>query len=104
MKICIITLAEKGGMVHYASQLSIALSKNNSVHMIVPEEMNEKIGDVNIVKITIPKKYLRLKTLKFNSLIKAIDISEWWRIYNIAQILNIMAIIFNLFIIVEIHL
>lgn len=74
MKICIITLAEKGGMIHYSSQLSEALSKTNNVYLIVPEETNYDFNkNIHIKHISLPIRYLSLQVFKFNILIKAIN-------------------------------
>jgi glycosyltransferase involved in cell wall biosynthesis len=74
MRICILTLAEKGGMIHYASQLSDMLSKTNTVCIVAPEKIRGDFHNtVNIIKIPVPIRYFSLTTLKFNILLRAID-------------------------------
>lgn len=74
MKICLLTLAEKGGMIQYASQLSNYLSRSNDVSVIIPENM---VGvfkkDVNVVKVPTPLKYFSLSIFRFYLLIKAVN-------------------------------
>jgi glycosyltransferase involved in cell wall biosynthesis len=74
MRICIVTLAKKGGMIHYASQLSDALLKTNIVCLIAPEKICCDLNNnVNLFKIPAPVRYFSLTTLKFNILLRAID-------------------------------
>jgi alpha-maltose-1-phosphate synthase len=57
MKICIILLINRGGMVHYASQLCnhMATSNNNiKVHLIAPDGVNEKIFNEGVTLKKIP--------------------------------------------------
>ena len=59
MKICVICLEFRGGMIRYASQLANSLSKNNEVYMITSECMGdiryfEK--SVNVLCVPMPPK------------------------------------------------
>jgi starch synthase len=72
MKICIVTLAEKGGMIHYATELSNAISKTESIHMVISEDTNKELNNLNITRIPVPRKYMSLKTFQFNNLINSI--------------------------------
>ena len=74
MRICVVTLNDKGGMVHYASQLTEALSKIGTVSIVVPENIQADFAnDVNVIKISTPTKYFSLSTLNFYLLLKAIN-------------------------------
>lgn len=77
MKICIICLTNKGGMVHYASQLSNSLSKNNYVSFITSEGFKDYHyfdSKINIHKLPIPpKKLLSLSWLRFDILSETLD-------------------------------
>lgn len=56
-KICVLLLVNRGGMVHYTSQLCnhLSNSKNNvEVHLIAPEGVNEEIFDNNVILKRIP--------------------------------------------------
>lgn len=69
MKICIICLARKGGMINYASKLSNSLSQYNEVTVIVPEDFTGSFSDnIQLVKIKIPTSYFSREVLKFNVL------------------------------------
>ncbi|HMK53189.1 MAG TPA: glycosyltransferase family 4 protein [Methanobacteriaceae archaeon] len=74
MKICVVTLAEKGGMIHYASQLSQALAKYHQVHLIVSDKAEiEDLEDVNMVKIPVPMEYMSSKLFSFLTLKRTIN-------------------------------
>jgi len=74
MKICILSLAEKGGMIHYTSQLSNMLSKTNTVCIVASEKIRGDFPNtVNVIKIPVPTRYFSLTTLQFNILLSAID-------------------------------
>ncbi len=74
MRICIVSLAEYGGMIHYLSQLSAMLSKKNTVYVVASQKISGDLNsDVNITKISVPRRYLSLATLKFSILLRTID-------------------------------
>jgi glycosyltransferase involved in cell wall biosynthesis len=74
MKICIVTLAEKGGMIHYVSQLSDILSKTNTICIVAPEKVRGDFNnDVNIIRIPVPTRYFSLTALRFDILLMAIE-------------------------------
>ncbi|QIB92899.1 glycosyltransferase family 4 protein [Methanosarcina mazei] len=57
MRICVLLLVNRGGMVHYTSQLCNHLSKLKSgveVYLIAPEGINEEIFDDNVNLKKIP--------------------------------------------------
>jgi hypothetical protein len=62
----VVTLNDKGGMVHYASQFTEPLSKIGTVSIVVPENIQgDFVNDVNVMKIAIPTRYFSLSTLNF---------------------------------------
>jgi len=74
MNVCILSLAEKGGMIHYVSQLAAMLSKTNTVYLVASQKIRSDLNnDVNIIKIPVPTRYFSLTILKFNILLRAID-------------------------------
>lgn len=78
MRICFITLWNKGGMIHYVSQLSSALSEHNQVFVVVPEGTDKSLfkADVKVLEAPVPMKYLDLRVLDFMRVALIIDETE----------------------------
>lgn len=96
MKICIINLAWKGGMLHYASQLSNALSSNNEVFFITSSFFNDYYlfdAKIHIRLVPLPpKKLISLDWIRFDILIKLIyDINP-----DIIHVTNIHPLILSI--------
>lgn len=70
MKVCIIGLTGKGGMVHYASQLSNAISKIGGIelYVILPKDADCGIFNCNITIERVP--IIRRHPLRFDILLK----------------------------------
>ena len=76
MKVCILTLYGKGGMIHYASQLANALSRtNNIVYAVIPENSTCDYFEENvrIAYIPYPKNIFSWESFNFYSLIQIIE-------------------------------
>ncbi|MBZ2166312.1 glycosyltransferase family 4 protein [Methanobacterium spitsbergense] len=69
MKIMIITLNTKGGMVHYVSQLANSLAKREDVVVIAPIGIDKNNFDINHVKIIELKMGNLIKNFIVNTLI-----------------------------------
>lgn len=80
MKVLIITLNIKGGMIHYISQLANALTKNNSVYLIAPKGVQKELFDksVNIIELDTGN------TIK-NFIINTISINKMLNFLNTIQ-------------------
>jgi glycosyltransferase involved in cell wall biosynthesis len=77
MKILLISLFGKGGMIHYSSQLANSLAKRSQVSVIVPTECDISYfsKDVNIITLNAPRSYiltaLRTMNLKMFYVLKS---------------------------------
>ncbi|NMC59258.1 MAG: glycosyltransferase family 4 protein, partial [Candidatus Methanofastidiosa archaeon] len=77
MKICVVCLTNKGGMIHYASQLSNSLSKENNVFFITSQGFRDvdyfnKSIQIQTVPLH-PKNIFSLFWIRFDILISIID-------------------------------
>ena len=76
IKVCIVTLAGRGGMIHYASQIANAISKvNNGAYIIIPEHIDLRYfgENVTIVPVPLPERIYNWKMLRFYALIKTVS-------------------------------
>ena len=77
MKILVINLNTKGGMVHYISQLANALAKNNDVYVISQKGIDTEFFDdsINIIELDTgnTKKNFILNTLLFYKMLKFLN-------------------------------
>lgn len=73
MKICILCLATKGGMIQYASRLSSSISKDNEVYVILPDNFEGKFDKkINLIKVRVPVSYFSRDIFNFYLILKLI--------------------------------
>jgi len=71
MKILICALYGRSGMLHYASELANSLSRNNEVHVLIPDYSNTSLFNkkIKLIRIKAPPKVIETILLSLNPFI-----------------------------------
>ncbi len=83
MKILLVSLYGRGGMIHYASQLANALGKDNDVTIIIPSYADLKYFDANInIKLIKAPPYIISSLLYLFNIFAFLQLRNFIKSYN----------------------